>query len=385
MTVSNQQNILIISLSNLKTDPRVYRQIIFLTQQKKYNITTAGLKDPEINGVEFCLLTSVAKSYQTRAINVINLKIKNFEQYYWSDDLIQDALQKLEHKYFDLIIANDIHTLPLALKLAEKNNSKVLLDAHEYMPRFFECTWFLKFLFQEYWDYICRQYLSQVDAMITVCPGIAEEYQKVYGVVECDILTNAPFYDSLNPSQINHQEIRMVHHGSVNKSRKIEKMIYLMDFLDERFTLDFMLVSRDKKYLDKLQQLASSQTRIKFRDPVPMPEISEAINEYDIGLYLLDAAGFNNRMALPNKLFEYIQGRLAIAIWPSPEMARIVKEYNCGVVSENFTIESMAEVLNNLSTEDIHRFKQNSHQAASTLCAETNRQILLEKVQELID
>jgi hypothetical protein len=176
----------------------------------------------------------------------------------------------------------------------------------------------------------------------------------------------------------------MIHHGGINKSRKIENMIYLMDLLDERFTLDFMFVANDQKYLSQLKKLASNKSRINFRDPVSMPEISNTINQYDIGLYLLDASGFNNRMALPNKLFEYIQGRLAVAIWLSPEMARVVKEYNCGVVSDTFTIESIAEVLNNLSGKDIQKLKQNSHQAASTLCAETNRQILLEKVQELI-
>ena len=377
------KNILIFSLSNLKSDPRVYRQISFLTKEKKYNITAAGLNAPEINGVEFCLLTPISNSYQGKAINAINLKIKNFEQYYWSDSLIQDALQKLENKQFDLIIANDMNTLPLALKLAKNNKTKVLLDAHEYEPRHFDDRWLFRFFFQEYWDYICRQYLPKVDAMMTVCPGIAEEYSKNYDV-KCDVLTNAPFYESLLPSTVNSNRIRMIYHGGINKSRKIENMIYLMNLLDERFTLDFMLVANDNKYLNKLKKLASNQSKIKFRAPVPMPEISKTISQYDIGLYLLDSGGFNNRMALPNKLFEYIQGRLAVAIWPSPEMARIVKQYNCGVVSDEFTIESMAEVLNNLSTEDIQRFKQKSHQAASTLCAETNRQILLEKVQELI-
>ena len=89
-------------------------------------------------------------------------------------------------------------------------------------------------------------------------------------------------------------------------------------------------------------------------------------------------------MALPNKLFEFIQGRLAIAIWPSPEMARIVHEYKCGIVSEDFTIESIANRLNSLSVQDIMKFKQNSHTAADFLCAEKNREEFLSIVKKLM-
>jgi hypothetical protein len=32
-------------------------------------------------------------------------------------------------------------------------------------------------------------------------------------------------------------------------------------------------------------------------------------------------------MALPNKFFEFIQARLAVAIWPSPEMSKITKTF----------------------------------------------------------
>ena len=383
MIDSDKKQLLILCFSNLKRDPRVYRQISFLKESPDYILTAAGWKDPEIENVKFCSISSPPKAFTTRALNVIYLKSKQFEQYYWSSYPVQDALKQLENTKFDLIIANDLNTLPLALKLASKHKSKVLLDAHEYQPRLLDDRLLFRFFFQEYWDYICRQYLPHVDGMITVCPGIAKEYNKVYGV-QCDVLTNAPFYELLNPSPVDATSIRMIQHGAINKSRKMEKMILLMDLLDERFTLDFMVIPNDLDYLQKLKQLAKSRTRVSFRNPVPMPEIAKTINEYDIGLYLLAPDGFNKRMALPNKLFEFIQARLAVAIWPSPEMARVVEETKCGVVAKEFTIEAMAKALNNLSAEDIQKLKHNSHQAASTLCAETNRKLLLENVQKLI-
>jgi hypothetical protein len=138
-------------------------------------------------------------------------------------------------------------------------------------------------------------------------------------------------------------------------------------------------------YLKKLYEMGIKNPRIKFVKPVPMPEIVKTINKYDIGLYCLDPSSFNDRMALPNKLFEFIQGRLAVAIWPSPEMAKIVRKYQCGVVSEDFTCESMAELLNQLSEDQIMKFKLKAHKAASELCAERNREVFILIIKELID
>ena len=176
----------------------------------------------------------------------------------------------------------------------------------------------------------------------------------------------------------------MIYHGAVHPSRKTKDMISLMDHLDDRFHLDLMLVKNNSRYFRKLCELVKTHPRVSLRDPVPMPDIPERINEYDIGLFLLSPETFSYRMALPNKLFEFIQGRLAVAIWPSPEMAKVVNEYNCGIVSEDFTVESMARKLNALSTDDIVEYKMNSHKAAGYLCAEKNKDMLLNIVEKLL-
>jgi hypothetical protein len=175
----------------------------------------------------------------------------------------------------------------------------------------------------------------------------------------------------------------MIHHGGLNPSRNAEKMIELMDHLDQRFQLEFMFVNTNSNYLKRLKYLARRNPRIRFRDPVDMHAIVRTINHYDIGLYLLSPAGFNNRMALPNKFFEFIQARLALAIWPSPEMTKVINKYNCGVVSEEYSVESMAEALSNLAVEDIVKLKTNSHKASKELCAEKNKDFFLNTIQSL--
>ena len=377
------KKILILSFSSVNLDPRVYRQIMFL--KDLYEVTAAGFDSPGVDGVKFIRLEENAKrkNMKGKIQSAINLKIGRFDQFYWSSSRIQNARDSLRNKQFDLIIANDINSLPLAYYLSRKAEAKLLVDAHEYAPRESEAHFLFRFFYQRYWDRICRSYLPRVDAMTTVGEGIANEYKTNYSV-DPVIITNAPLFADLEPSQVDLRSIRIIHHGRVSPVRKSDKMISLMGLLDRRFSLDLMILGENGRYLQKLYEMGMKNPRINFVEPVAMPDIAKTINRYDIGLYFLDPSSFNNRMALPNKLFEFIQGRLAVAVWPSPEMAQIVRKYQCGVISEDFTCESMAKILNQLSTNEIMKFKWQAHKAASELCAERNRELFVSTIKELI-
>ena len=283
-----------------------------------------------------------------------------------------------------MIIANDLNSLPLSLKLAIGNGAKVFLDAHEYEPLHFDNKWHFNFFFRDYWHYIAKEYLPRVDAMTTVCESLAAEYRNNYGV-SCEVITNASYFHPLVPTGMHTGRIRMIHHGICSPSRRIENMIELMGYLDERFSLDLMLVPKSQRQFAKISELAAKKPNVRICDPVPLNAIVPKLNNYDIGLHLMPPESFNNKMALPNKLFEFIQGRLGIAIWPSPEMAALVKSHHLGVVADDFNIPSMASALNKLSYIDIINFKENSHSTANILCAEQNRIHLHSMVSSLLD
>jgi hypothetical protein len=88
---------------------------------------------------------------------------------------------------------------------------------------------------------------------------------------------------------------------------------------------------------------------------------------YDMGIHLLTAVNLNHIYALPNKLFDFIMAGLGVAIFPLPEMTRVVKEHQIGVVSTDQSIHAMASALNKLSSSQIDEFKKNSLALAKTL------------------
>jgi glycosyltransferase involved in cell wall biosynthesis len=271
----------------------------------------------------------------------------------------------------------------VALRLAR--GAKVIFDAHEYTPRQHEDLFRWRLLFQEYSAYLCKTYVPKVDAMTTVCPGIAETYERDTGVKPL-VLTSAADYENLEPNLLddNVSRIRLIHHGAAAPSRKIENMIHMMDDLGKRFELNLMFVESNRRYLHYLKRLAERRPAIRFLPPQPMNELPRCLNQFDIGVYLLEPTNFNNLHSLPNKFFEFIQARLAIAIGPSPEMAGIVKEHDLGVVSEDFSPKTLAQCLRNLDPKTINYYKLQSHQAARILSAKRNMELLLDLVGKLL-
>jgi len=378
--------LLVISFSPLHRDPRVYRQLIFLKDyfQFNINITASGYSDPNLDWVKYIKVKMRKHNILGKIFRGIRLKLNLFERFYWNDESVKDAMLSLKGKHFDIIIANDINTLPLAIFLSKETGAKVLLDCHEYSPRQFDDRFIFNFFLRDYWDHICSTYIPKVDAAITVCQSIADEYKKNYGG-EWQVITNAPFYADPHPKPLDNNCIRLIHHGITMPSRYIETMIELMNYMDERYFLDLMLINTNPAYFSKLKRLAINNPKIKFRDPVAMADIIDTINNYDIGLFLSPPFVFSYHVALPNKFFEFIQARLAVAIWPSPEMAKITHEYNCGVVSDEFSVESMAKALNALSNEDIMYYKMNSDKAARSLCAEKNGELFSSLLSSLLN
>jgi hypothetical protein len=109
-----------------------------------------------------------------------------------------------------------------------------------------------------------------------------------------------------------------------------------------------------------------------------MRDLPRIANVYDIGVFLLPPQHVNQEFTLPNKFFEYIQGRIVPAIGPSPEMARIVREWDCGIVAEDYTPEAFATAIRRTSRSRLAELKENVDRAARELCAERNAPIVLD-------
>ena len=367
------KKILILVLSNLKHDARVRRQVLAL--KNNYDTTVVCFAGDPPDGYELITITPTKLTLLRKAITAVFLLLRFYSIAHKILHHYYPLLQRLADRKFDLIIANDVETLPLAFVFP--GSPKVVFDAHEYAPRHFEDKKMWRIFFQGFNTWLCKKYIPLTAGMMTVGKGLALEYEKNFQVTPI-VITNANNFVELEPSKVEENKIKLVHHGIATPSRKLELMIEMMAMLDNRFTLDLILLvpgfasKKTRLYIDELRARAQSDARINIIPPVPSTEVVRVINRYDIGVFLLPPINFNYENTLPNKLFDFIQARLAIAIGPTPEMAEIVHHYRTGVVSNDFTPESLADKLNSVTKSDIETFKRNSGMAAKKLNAEIN-------------
>lgn len=380
-----KKRILVIVLSDLRHDARVRRQIQAL--QDLYAVTVVCFNGEPSPNYELIVVPPTRLTFFRKAVASIFLLLHFFRTAHRILHNYHHIVRQLEGRNFDLIIANDVETLPLAFSFAR--NPKVIFDAHEYAPRHFEdkLTW--RIFFQSFNTWLCRTYIHRTSGMMTVGKGLAKEYKKHFGV-EPVVVTNANHFADLGPTNTSDNRIRLVHHGIATPSRQLELMIDMMGWLDDRFTFELILLvpgfasRKTRNYIEILKKRAENDPRIKIIPPVKVSEVVKTINRYDMGIFLLPPINFNYENTLPNKLFDFIQARLAIAIGPTPEMAEIVNHYNIGVVSDDFTAETLGRKIQSLKKEDILTFKQNSGAAAKDLNSEQNAKIIHALVSRVI-
>jgi len=376
------KTICIMALSDLSWDIRVRKHIRNLKDLG--DVTVVDYGPSRIGGIkEITLSFPEPLSFPKKIIYGFMMFSGHSKSRYWREN--RETYEVLKDKRFDLFIANNLIVLPLAIKLAEKNNAKVILDAHEYSPLEWANRFYWKFTFQKFYNYIGKKYLTKLDHMFTVCEGIAEKYKEQFSVGS-DILMNVPNYTKIDFKSTPLDKIKLIHHGDAIPDRKMEVMIEMMKFLDKRYELHFMLLQNNTPYLNKLKKLAIkiSPEKIFFHKPVSPDIVITKISQFDIGLYLLIPNNFNDKFALPNKFFDFIMAGLAIAIGPSWEMKKIVKKYNCGVISSDFSAKSLANKLNSLTPKKIDGYKRNSLNAAKILNADSEWQKLTNVVEDLL-
>lgn len=360
----------------IANDPRVMRQILAL--HETYNITVIGKGQLNLPNVTMCSWDDCYKVATSKLV--------------WFWYFLCHALcffTPLERRFsiahaphlqqqFDVVIINEVMSLPLGFLVGK--GAKIYCDLHEY---YFDVepgsvrSW----LAVRYYRHLCQKYLPQCQAVSTVCEGIARLYEKMTGQ-PVFVVFNVPKAQTIAPSPVLPDKIRLIHHGLADRRRHIEGMIEMMDEVDSRFTLDLMLTT-PSPYRDFLQKEAAKRPNIVWKEPVPMPEIPRTINQYDLGLYILPPTSVNTRFALPNKLFEFMQARLGIAIGPSAEMKHFVQKHDLGVVADSFDPKRMAQCLNALQHDDIVRFKNNAHQVAMLYSSEEAMNTIRATVERL--
>ncbi|MFB8386193.1 hypothetical protein ACFC3F_03525 [Microbacterium sp. NPDC055910] len=380
-SLAPRARILCISLSHIVSDARVLRQISLLAEFG--DVTTIGYGPAPADATEHIIVPDHLKTLPQSPTGVIKLALRRLSAAELAAPAIQWSLRALEGHEFDLVVANEARVLALADRVAQ--GAPVWADMHEWAPeeRTHILSW--RLLVAPLMTHLCARYLPQAAVVTTVAENIADLYRERFGVT-CVLMRNAGPWRNLAVTPLEEDRIRLVHSGMAVHGRRLELMIDAMRRLDDRYTLDLYLVGAGDggAYLQELKQSAADDPRIIFQEPVAPALLPDALNEYDVGVFWIPPTHTNARFALPNKFFDFVQARLAIAVGPSIEMATLLERYSLGVVSAGFDVEDCVASLESLDPTAILAAKNASDAASKELSFEHEATVAREFLRRVL-
>ena len=386
--MTQHKRALVISFSKLKSDPRVRKQIDWLTDSG-WTVDTLGLGElPPARVADHFELGEQAAWVKSRigAVFVYLLLPRTRRFALLAGNRIPaEAGRRVSDGEYSLILFNDFELIGWTKNhrvfTPAARRAHIHLDLHEYRDPRLPLTSAWRVVTSDYYRWLRRLIGDPLfTSRSTVASRLAEFYAEDFGFATPAIVrSTAPFIDQ-RPKPVDPERIRLVYHGMASWTRGLREIVDAMRLVDSRFEMTFMLTG-NSSVIAELTEYASDLTHnTRFVPPVPMPDLSAVVNQYDLEIMLFRPTSRNLQFALPNKLFEAVQGRLGLVIGESPMMEEIVERYSNGVVVAGWTGADLAATLNALTVDEITGFKSASHRAAPELCSETERSAFLESI-----
>lgn len=360
----SRARLLIISFSDISNDARVRKQINLFAEN--YRVTTCGRGDAIREDVEH-IRVDLVESKAVSVAQAILLRLRMYKLAFALEPEVRAARKALRGRRFDVAIANDAESIVLAGEFAGYPHAHA--DLHEYWPGLHDQIENWVRLRQPYYRWMMRSFAAKAGSATTVSGAIADRYLQEFGI-ECGVVHNATPKHELAPSQIE-WPLRIVHSGSTQPNRKPEVMMHAVAQTKSDVRFDMYLTGAHTEYWEELSALAGQLgDRIRVLPPKPYSELVATLNDYDIGIHILPATNTNNRLALPNKLFDYVQARLGVIVGPTPDMRSRVEEFGLGAVTSGFDVQDVVDVLDELAIEDVRSWKLHAADAAQVLNVE---------------
>lgn len=237
-------------------------------------------------------------------------------------------------------VAHGVLALPAAEMLARTSGGRLVCDAIE-IPAFAarrRTSWHptnIAFL-----DLAFESYLRRCDAILTVGWALKGELDRLGPPVH--VVPNYRAAGELVPSPrlrawcgLAAGEVLVLAISKITEG--LEAVIDSLHLLPDRVHLAVLGRLYPPDYRARIEALVAARglgRRVHLFDPVPYPELAGTAAGADLGLVVLDPAILNNRISLPNRLFDYMAAGLPVCSPEIPDIVRILREHEMGVVVE---------------------------------------------------
>jgi glycosyltransferase involved in cell wall biosynthesis len=237
----------------------------------------------------------------------------------------------------DVVHAHDAAMLAPGLLASRRAGATLVYDSHELATG----VPYHSKLWTALVGSLERHVVPRCAGVITVSDGIAERLQRRYGLQRRPtVIRNVS--DLPPPREVGGQvdDLRAelgvgtaplaIHHGAVAADRGGEVLIGALARLDGAHLL---FLGAEGPFAEGLERLAARlgvAERVHLRPPAPLAELLSFTAQADVGVTLLQDTCENHRLALPNKVFEYVAAGIPVLAADLPELRALIGRYGIG-------------------------------------------------------
>lgn len=286
----------------------------------------------------------------------------------------------------DVLVSNDLDTLPAVYLASKIKNTVLVYDSHEYFTEVPELK--NRRLVRRIWEKIESRMLPHIHFSSTVSHPIAEAYRKKYGI-HMEVIRNLPFRRLTKAAPeffLRKQSEKIIlYQGVLNMGRGLEMAIEAMKYTEN--TVLVIIGQGDvEKELKELARSLGLAERVSFIGRISPERLFDYTVQADLGISLEEDLGLNYRFALPNKVFDYIQAGVPVLVSDLPEVKSLVLQFDVGTINNTRTSAELGALFNHILSDEtkIQAWKLNLKKAAAELCWEKEEQKLVNLYQAAI-
>jgi glycosyltransferase involved in cell wall biosynthesis len=282
----------------------------------------------------------------------------------------------------DLIVANDLDTLPAAYMAASLRGKRIIYDTHEYFTETPELV--NRKLTQTIWKKLEDYFFPKLTDILTVNSSIAKLYGDKYHKTVA-VSRNIPA--TFTPERLKSRQelglpedkhILILQGTGINVERGAEEAVLAMQYLDD--TILLIVGSGDVfPTLQKIIKGNNLQDKVIFKPKMQFADLRQYTMNSDLGLAIDKDTNLNYHFSLPNKLFDYIHSGIPTLSSGLIELKQIIDKYDIGYYIQNHDPKHIASVITTIFS-DKNRYntvKQNTVLAKEELCWEKEEKVLM--------
>ncbi|WP_241198064.1 glycosyltransferase family 4 protein [Pseudomonas oleovorans] len=296
-------------------------------------------------------------------------------------------LRRLIGAHAGAIHAHDVNTLPTAWLAAKITGARLVYDAHEISTSREGYVGLSKLV-----SAVESSLMPKAAGTITTTDARAKFFARAYHVSRPLVLQNRPRHQAHVSSQRIRDELDLtqpwpiiLYQGGLQSGRGLECLLRVVPQVPSAYFV-YIGGGRLQEHLHNICDELDLRNRVFFIPTVRLAELPSYTASADIGVQPIENTCLNHYTTDSNKLFEYVQAGLPVVASDLPEIRRIVRQHDLGLLVPAGDSDALADALRRMVSDAGLRqhHAQRARAAAAALSWEVQEHLLVDLYRRVL-